>query len=40
MVSNAKNLLKMATAAKSGGVADGTKRLFELVQGVLPAAKA
>jgi UDP-N-acetylglucosamine--N-acetylmuramyl-(pentapeptide) pyrophosphoryl-undecaprenol N-acetylglucosamine transferase len=40
MVSNAKNLLKMATAAKSVGVADGTKRLFELVQGVLPAAKA
>jgi len=40
MVSNAKNLVKMAAAAKSVGVADGTKRLFELVQGVLPAAKA
>jgi UDP-N-acetylglucosamine--N-acetylmuramyl-(pentapeptide) pyrophosphoryl-undecaprenol N-acetylglucosamine transferase len=40
MVSNAKNLVKMAAAAKSVGLADGTKRLFELVQGVLPAAKA
>ena len=39
MVSNAKTLAKMASAAKSVGVADGTKRLFDLVQGVLAAAK-
>ena len=36
---NAKTLAKMASAAKTVGVADGTKRLFDLVQGVLAAAK-
>ena len=39
MVSNVKTLAKMAADAKSVGVADGTKRLFDLVQGVLAAAK-
>lgn len=40
MISNAKNMIKMTAAAKSVGVTDGTKRLFDVVQSVLTADKA
>ena len=35
MISNSKSLSEMTKAAKSVGIADGTRRLFALVQGVL-----
>jgi hypothetical protein len=35
LLSNTKQLALMSIAAKSAGVADGTARLFKLVQSVL-----
>jgi len=40
LVSSTKQLKAMASAAKSVGVIDGTKRLFDLVQSVLKPAGA
>jgi UDP-N-acetylglucosamine--N-acetylmuramyl-(pentapeptide) pyrophosphoryl-undecaprenol N-acetylglucosamine transferase len=35
LISNSKELAQMAKAAKTVGIADGTRRLLSLVQGVL-----